>query len=265
MSSLVLALLVLSASPPNRGFVGVIAPLRAKDISPDINAIVETIHVRAGDRVKVGDRIATLDARSLMESVAALAAELKAAQAAHRQTKIELDEAERKLETEKKLFAQGLAARQALDDATYAHQKSQAAFAQADSLIEQKTAELQRARRHVKETIVRAPFNGSIAARLAGEGVMVGPDAPIVRLIERDVLWVKFAMPPIEAAKLTLGAPVTVELETTGEKFKATTKQIAPELDPASHMIFVEAELILSPKELESIPSGVGAWVRPER
>lgn len=263
MSSLLLMTLICITE--TRGFVGVVAPLRAKDVAPDIAAIVETIHVRAGDRVKAGDRIATLDARSLNESLAGLNAELRSAIAARAQAKVELEEAQRKLELEGRLASQDLATKQAAEDAGFAHKRAVAALARASSQVEERRAQLERARRQVKEATVRAPFAGTIAARIAAEGMMVGPEAPVVRLIERDVLWVKFAVPAAEANALALGTPMVVELETTGEKLQAIVKQIAPELDPASHMIFAEAELSVSPAERELIPSGVGAWVKPQR
>jgi membrane fusion protein (multidrug efflux system)/multidrug efflux system membrane fusion protein len=93
-------------------------------------------------------------------------------------------------------------------------------------------------------------------------GALVGPTVPIVRLISGDVLWVRFAVPAADADALALDAPVAVDVADLEIPLRGTVREIAPEVDPASRRIFVEAELHLSDERRSRVRSGMNAWVR---
>ena len=87
---------------------------------------------------------------------------------------------------------------------------------------------------------------------------MVTSGTRVVRLISSGALLVRFAVPPEEIATLAVGSRVRVEVEVLRRAFEAEVRQRAPEIDPPSQMIFVEAHL--EAPEV-AIPSGAVARV----
>ena len=85
---------------------------------------------------------------------------------------------------------------------------------------------------------------------------MVGPAAPVARLIASGGLRVHFAVPPAQAGKLTLGQSVLAEVAGAANTLAGAIRYIAPELDPASKMVFVEAAFNRAAADLSGICPG---------
>lgn len=123
--------------------------------------------------------------------------------------------------------------------------------------VDKETAGVQRLRETLASTELRAPFDGTIAARFQDPGVMVHAGTPIVRMIRSDDLWVRFAVPEKDRTSITPGTRVDVHIETLDSPVAAVVEQIAPEVDSASRMVFMEARLDV-PAELKgAIQSGL--------
>ena len=243
-----------------RGWVGVTIPLRAVDVAPAFAARVERVHVRAGDVVAAGEPIATLDARALGDELVAAGAEIASAQAALVQAAVDVEETRHKLGVDTRLAAESLVSNAQREDTAFAHQRAVAAAKRAHAALREKVVRRDQLRSRRADAVVRAPFAGSIAQVQRGEGAAAGPDAPIVRLISEGAPWVRFAVPAAEAAALSEEAPLRVTLEAPPITLAARVRSVAPELDPASQLIFVEAELEPS----SGVRSGVAAWVVAE-
>src|SRR5690606_6798603 len=102
---------------------------------------------------------------------------------------------------------------------------------------------VQQLERALEETVITAPFAGTVSIRYADPGALVTRGAPVVRLIASDELWVRFAVPAEEAERYRVGDPVSVVLEPDDQQAEAVVRRIAPDLDPVTQMVLAEAEL----------------------
>jgi RND family efflux transporter MFP subunit len=242
-------------------YVGVVVAVEAADLAPRFAGELIAVTVRPGDVVEAGALVARVDPRLLREELTVAQAALGTARALLRQADVDVADAERRIAIEQRAVASGTSAVDRLEQARFDLQRAGAARSRARAAAAEEKARADKARSRLTDADIRAPFAGSVAVRYRDPGAVVGPSAPILRLIGDGALRVRFAVPPAVAATLSTGAPVTVEIDTVAAPLGASVTQISPELDSASKLIFVEADLDRSGNAPELSP-GLAAWVR---
>tara|TARA_R110000868_G_scaffold86206_2_gene241831 strand:- start:15138 stop:16280 length:1143 start_codon:yes stop_codon:yes gene_type:complete len=169
-------------------FPGLVVARRQSALGFERGGRIDAIHVDVGDRVSAGQVIAVLDTRAVAAQIAA--ADAQTAEAAA--------QAALATETESRqeqLLERGHISQQRLDEVrttTRAAQARQAAAAAAANAI----------RVQLDLSIMTAPFDGVVTARLADEGAIAAPGQPLLELVESDSLEVRVGLPPVLAASL---------------------------------------------------------------
>jgi RND family efflux transporter MFP subunit len=201
--------------------------------------------------------LASLDDRDLRDELAVARAIMRALRADHDKAESELEEArERRLRDERLshvLSEEDLASVRYQEK--YATSRLQATRAQLD----QQQTRVAILERSIEEAQVRAPFDGSIAARYVAPGAMVSPGTPIVRLVSSGDVLVRFAIPEALGAQVRVGMPITVDVEAAA--LSGTVDKLSPEVDAASRMIVAEARVRVPDGLLEMALAGRVAWV----
>jgi RND family efflux transporter MFP subunit len=252
------------AVAPDEGparYVGVVVAVEAADLAPRFAGELIEVKVRAGDTVAAGDLVARVDPRLLREELTVAEAALGTARALLRQADVDVADAERRIAIEQRAVASGTSAADRLEQARFDLERAGAARSRARAAAAEERARVDNARSRLADAEIRAPFAGSVAIRYRDPGAVVGPSAPILRLIGGGALSVRFAVPPAVAAALKPGAHATVNVDTIAAAFTATITQVSPELDTASNLIFVEADLDKTEAAPDLSP-GLPAWVR---
>jgi RND family efflux transporter MFP subunit len=244
-----------SAPPERKGWIGVLVARESVDVTAESPGRVLAVHVQIGDRVRRGDRIATLDTRVMAQDLEMARSSLQAAEAEERRSSDELAEAKARSERRQEnpdFFSKEDLAEAALraKTAAAAHEVAQARVAEQRARIRQLEAGLSR-------NEVRAPFDGRVAERFADAGALVGPGTAVVRLISAGDLLVRAAVPPEEARALRVGAPVAVTVRTQSLRLPGTVERVAPEVDAASQMVLIEVRLNPSPETEGRLQTGL--------
>jgi len=78
-----------------------------------------------------------------------------------------------------------------------------------------------------------------------------------VRLISAGEFLLRFAVPPDQAAAVRKGAGVEVRLDSLPLTLSGRVSQVAPRIDTASQMVFVEADLQVPPGILDRLQDGL--------
>ncbi len=243
-------------------YVGVITAAESVDIAPRSQGVVMSIHVRVGDSVTAGEIVAEIDPQSMREELRAAQASLGAAQAAYRQAAVDLEDARRKAALEARGVADGVTATAVLEEAKLAVKRSEAALQKASSTVAAETSHVQTARDHVNDTALRAPSNGTVAIRYKDPGATVAAGAPILRIVEKGELRLRFAVPPDRAQALTRDTKISAKVDTIAQPVAAIVRQVSPALDPASGMIIIEAELAANAEIAQQLRPGLAAWIQ---
>jgi membrane fusion protein (multidrug efflux system) len=93
----------------------------------------------------------------------------------------------------------------------------------------------------IRQTVIRAPFDGVIGLRQISEGSVISPSDVIVNVVNIDPIKIDFSVPERYANVVKKGSKITftnaaVEGESTGEVYA-----IAPNIDPATRTVQLRA------------------------
>ena len=242
------------------------------NIAPIDVARIAGEYVRRGDKLKAGDRIATLETTDAEiavrnaeaalaeaganlanilygrrpEEIAAVEADLKAAQ-------VQQDDAKRTLDRRKDLNSRGFASQADLDSAQTAYDVAssrvrslQANLAVAKlpardeeilaarNKVEQAKAALANARWRLEQRQLAAPASGYVSDIIRRVGDVAGPTAPVVSFLPDNAVKVKFYVPEAALSSLALGQALDVRCDGCEPGLKAAITYIArePEFTP---------------------------------
>lgn len=206
---------------------GVVAAHTSALLSSRVVAPVLTVRVRAGDRVRKGDVLATLDARDVAAQAvqAGAAAESADKALAHARTQQAAAEAEHRLATAwhtriSTLHGKNSASAQERDEAEARLAAAVARVAGARAAIDQASANLAGARAAAAAaatvesfSIVRAPFDGLVTERLTDPGNLAAPGTPLLRIDSAGARYVEVSVDEARASFVRPGDRVEVLID----------------------------------------------------
>jgi multidrug efflux pump subunit AcrA (membrane-fusion protein) len=236
---------------------------------------VEKINVREGDRVKVGQVLATLDSREAEATVAQSKASLEAAtarlkqvkatseeiiQSQMQQAKANLDLAEEDLKRSRELSQKDFISRQQMDEARTKHSVAKANYDLALNNVRQKTwendialaeAQVQQAkatldlnRAQLANLIILAPMNGKITKRYVDPGIMVKDTTPILAMMDLDEVKMMVNVIEKEFVRLQKGKEVKVTVTAFPNRtFQGRIAIITPALDLQSRTAEIQISI----------------------
>jgi membrane fusion protein (multidrug efflux system) len=230
----------------SRKYVGVVESWIEASVGPQyISAYVSTVLVRPGDAVVPGQVLATLDCAHPNATSKAVQMQAKAIDQHQRAMS---DQAAREASMLKGGF---IGANQV--EQTTAQSSSERA-----QLLESK-ARLVGASLDVHDCILKAPFEGEIATRTIDPGAFVRPGTTIVSVVDRSRVRVTVDAPEKDFAVAHIGAPVRIDMLSTGAKVDAIVSRRAPKADSATRTIHFEIDIADPRREY---PTGTTAIVR---
>jgi RND family efflux transporter MFP subunit len=210
---------------------GVVAAWESASISSRIVAPIAGIRVKAGDRVRAGDVLITLDAPDVTEHTgqaraSAVAAEKALTQARAEQSAAEVDHRlatawQKRIAT---LHARSSATDQERDEAEARLSAAAARLAGTQAGIEGADAQLASARAAVgvatateSFTTVRAPFDGLVTERLTDPGNLAAPGVPLLRIESEGARQAVVRVDEARAAYVHPGDRVSVLIDADAE------------------------------------------------
>ncbi len=210
-------------------------------VFPPVQGKIITLFARAGDDVKKGTVLYTIDSPDLVQAGSTL---ISAAGVLVNTTRV--------LERAKKLYeAQGIPQKE-LDQATADQQTAEGALRAARDAVRifgKTDAEMDRviAERKVDPVlVVRSPITGRVTARNAAPGQLVQPGtapAPYT-LADISTMWMLANVAESDFASLRLREKVDVTLKPyLGRVFHGTIVNIGATVDPTTHRISVRSEI----------------------
>ncbi len=181
---------------------------------------VGTRVARGGELARLDDEALRLQARQDSAAVARIEAQL--------------DFAERQVERLQALAGQSSIAATQLDQARSERDMQRADLARARATRED-------TERRIRAAVVRAPFAGIVAERLAQAGETVAAGGAIVRLVDVDAVEIEAQAPAIVARAVTVGGEV--EVRDRDSQGHATVRAVVPVGDLNSRQFAVRLAL----------------------
>lgn len=232
----------------SRRYVGTLLPWLEARLGPQLTSgMVESVLVRPGDKVKRGQVLATLDCRNATAAnqvISGQAQALKARQAA----------LSREAERTGSLIDGGFVS---LNEVEQKQASALSNEAQLSALLAQqqgKTLE-------VNDCVLRAPFDGEVAARYADPGTFARPGSSVVAVVDRSTVRLAFDVPEADYGAVSTGTPLKLKLTAVDKTFTAEVTRLSPQADALTRTLHVEADL---PNGRRDFPTGTTAEVSLE-
>ena len=198
------------------------------DAVSQLPGVLAEVRVRVGDYVKRGEIVASLQAKEWRERVDANEAGAKAAAANLKETKMQLEIAEKKLATTRELYLKDLIARRDVEDMEIGARTTQAENERAQAELAQRQAALAQARYLLGLTKIVAPASGIITRRLAEPGASLAASAVILSIAEPAMMRLTIALAPAEARLLRPGMGAAVRVGALpGKTYKGAVSKVA--------------------------------------
>ncbi len=154
---------------------GYVTARRAATVSSKVTGKVIEVLVEEGMKVEAGQVLARIDDLNARASLRLAEAQLESARQARKETKANLDQAERELQRFKQLIEQKVASASDLDRAEASAKSLQARLEYQQSQVAVAESEVAQWKQQLDDTIVRAPFAGIVTAKNAQPGEMISP------------------------------------------------------------------------------------------
>ncbi|MGQ4646435.1 efflux RND transporter periplasmic adaptor subunit [Lyngbya aestuarii] len=274
----------------SRTYTGEIAAHRTSSLGFEGSGKLVLINVTEGEQVTAGTALAKLDVSNLetqrlelLAQKAQAVALLEELQAGPRSEKIAAARAavrnleeQLKLERTKRfrrenLYAEGAISQEQLDEVSFNSNALAARLEEAQSnlyelqagtrseqiaaqqaAVRQLEARLADLEVTIGKSTIKAPFSGTIAARLVDEGTVVSAGQAVVRLVENAKPEARIGVPAIVASELTVGSKH--QLRVGQETYEARVSSILPEVNPTTRTQTIL--LTLEPSAAPVVTSG---------
>ncbi|GKY88060.1 efflux RND transporter periplasmic adaptor subunit [Sinisalibacter aestuarii] len=209
---------------------GSLAPARQVHISSEVTARVESVAVREGERVELGDVLVRFDTEALDIALTQARANAEA-------TRVQLEKARTDFERTQDLVERGLSASNTLTAVRSALDQLTATLAAQDTLV----ASAQRSR---DNALVRAPFSGVVSVRAVDPGEFAATGSALVTLVDLTSLEVEANAPVAYAPDLAPGLDVDLTVEGFGDRvFRGKVERVSPVALEGSRMLPVYVAL----------------------
>ena len=247
---------------------GYLVARREAVVSAKIQGRLSALRVEEGSVVREGDVLARLESADYEAQLARAQAQRVQVDAQHARTEAAISRAEADLSETRRLLRQAellskdqVVARDALEAAQSRVRVSEAALEQSradrqqvDADRARVQAEVQYAQAQLANTVIRAPFAGTVVKKMAEVGESVAPIPPgvnistssgaIVALADLATLEMEADVNESNVARLTETQPAEVEVEAFPDKrYRAVLRQIIPTADRTKATVQVKVTL----------------------
>jgi len=208
-----------------RSFTGRAVAGRTSKMAFELGGTIAEVNVDLGSLVKKGETLAKLDTARLLARKNQLLAERDEAEAT-------LNLAKRTLKRAQDTFKQGHASAQRLDEAEANAISLEARLKRLDASIE--TLEVD-----IAKSSIKAPFDGTVTARMLDEGTVVTGGTSLLELTEATRMEAHIGMPPKHALAVKNGAKFELRNGHRKTITGATVRSVVPVITSQTRTMMV--------------------------
>lgn len=224
-----------------RSVTGDLRAARRVEVATREKGLVLELSVREGDVVEEGAVLARLDSELLELQLAAVEAQRAPAEALVAERAQDLEQTERDLATVVALSERDASNPKELADARTAVAASTARLEQARGQLAVLAAQAATLAKRVRDTVIRAPFGGTVTRRRTELGAWLSEGSAVVELLSTSDLevWLEVPQDLFGALKGFAGS-IEVEVGGKGGRFAAAELVVVPEVDRRGRAFFVK-------------------------
>jgi len=224
--------------------VGTVRAQEVAQLSAQVMGSITSVAVRAGDGVRRGQLLATIDDAQPQAGVDRAQAALASAEHEVAATTADYELAASTMKRYQSLYEKKSVSPHEFEEVSTRLRAASAHRDLALSGVNQAKAALVQARAGEGFTRIRAPFDGVVAERRVDPGALATPGAPLLTLESRGRYRLEASVDEKNLAAIRLGQSVSVAVDALGaDSLAGKVVQIVPAADAASRSFIVKIEL----------------------
>lgn len=231
---------------------GYVVAQRQASVASKGTGRLEYLGVTVGSRVKSGDIIAQVQQDDIQAVRHQALARLDVAKATLINTQAELRDTQLSYDRANALLPNQFISQAEFDLATNRLRRSEAAVRSATASIKAAEADLETADVMLKNTVIRAPFDGTVLKKFAEIGEIVAPmgsaansRGAVVLIADMTALAVEADISESAIAQLTPGQSADITLDAApGTRYAGTVEQIVPTADRSKGTVLAKIRFI---------------------
>ena len=235
----------VSAQEPQR--IQTTGTVHAKEtalVSAQVPGHIHQVLVEAGERVRAGQPLVTLDAAAMQSALEQATAGEAAAQKQQMAAQTQALLAAQTLARYQMLKDQKSVSPQEFDEVEKRSEAAQLQVAAYAAQSEKAKAAVAGARTQLGYATLRAPFSGIVTARMADPGTLATPGMPLLQIDRDGPLQVDTSVDESLIAAIHAGLKLPVSVEAVGAtNLTGTVAEIVPAADPASRSFLIKLDL----------------------
>ncbi len=219
-------------------------PIRRVTIASRLNALIRTIHVEEGDRVRQGQTLLELDDREIRNEYEQARIAVDQSEIALRQARVRAQLSQANFERSASLLEQKLISQQEFDQTDLVNQTDTLALEVAQQQTSANRARLEAAQLQLSYTRIDSSIDGVVTQRLVDVGTRVSPNDPVFVVEDFTPLWARIFVPEKDLPRIQLGKTARLRLQAYPERdFTGVVHMINPTVDAESGTVKVTLEV----------------------
>lgn len=249
---------------------GTVEACRRAGLAPQMGGQIAALPVKEGDRVEKGQVLLELWNQDMAADLRLAQRDAQAARQRSQEACAMADLARKTAERTSTLHERDLVSTQQYDQALSEAEATAAGCQAAQSSIEVADARVQVAQATLERTVLRAPFEGTVAEINGEVGEFLTPSPvgiptpPAVDLIDHSCLYIKAPIDEVDAPAIRPGMTARISMDAFPDRyFAGTVRRVAPyvlDVERQARTVDVEAE-IDNPTEVDNLLPGYSADV----
>lgn len=227
---------------------GYVVAQRKAAVSSRVTGKLVSLNVIEGDVIRQGQVIGTIESGDVVASLQQLRAALDVAKADVENAKAELDDAKLDLDRRSQLRLQGAAPQIEVDNAKARHNKAVAFVNARNASVKMAEANVRNAEVQVENTIIRAPFDGTVLTKNANVGEVItalgaaaGSRGAAVTIADMNSLEVEADVSESNIERITVNQPCEITLNAYSDKrYRGFLSKVIPTADRAKATVMVK-------------------------
>lgn len=251
---------------------GYVVAQRKAAVSSKLTGRLVQLNVIEGDKVKTGQIIARIESADLEASLAQMRASLDMAKADVLNAQAEADDAKRELERRTALLAQQAIAQSEYDNAKARHNKALAMVTARNAGVGVAEANMKNAQVQLENTIIRAPFDGTVLTKNANVGEVItslgaaaGSRGAAVTIADMSSLEVEADVSESNIERTSIKQPCEITLDAFPDKrYQGFVSTIIPTADRAKATVMLKIRFINRDERVLPEMSAKVSFLKPD-
>ncbi len=223
------------ALPLSERLTGTVRAAGQVSIYPEASGPIVAVLARNGDEVKAGDPLVRIRAEVSRNQLQQSEAGVEAARASRDRARATVDDLERRFERSESLARDNYISQEEFESLKTGLAAARAELAAAEAQVSRAEGALGESQESVRQTVVRAPIDGTVGRRNAEVGMFVSGSTPLFTIGRLENMEVDVPITQEMLTRIRAGQTAEIRSGSIGDSvIRAAVSRVSPFIEPGS-------------------------------